>query len=158
MFLIGKDADGKETILHRFTSGNALTDYTATYKGRPANKNIGKWQQLMYTFTSFQSFDSYEEYYLEVQNNTAHAYGADYAIDGLRIYRTKPKIDVKRVDVCSSANLTVATDYELLLKNMGWSVNPNVLSNLNMGDKITENSKHMEIPLWFDGWRSNEKK
>lgn len=143
MFLIGKDADGKETILHRFTSGNALTDYTATYKGRPANKNIGKWQQLMYTFTSFQSFDSYEEYYLEVQNNTAHAYGADYAIDGLRIYRTKPKIDVKRVDVCSSANLTVATDYELLLKNMGWSVNPNVLSNLNMGDKITENSKHI---------------
>lgn len=143
MFLIGKDADGKETILHRFTSGDALTDYTATSGGRPANKNIGKWQQLMYTFTLSQSFDAYKEYYLEVQNNTAHAYGADYAIDGLRIYRTKPKIDVKRVDVCSSANLTVATDYELLLKNMGWSINPNVLSDLNMGNKITEDSKHI---------------
>ena len=45
--------------------------------------------------------------------------------------------------MCSSANLTVATDYELLLKNMGWSINPDVLSDLNMGNKITEDSKHI---------------
>lgn len=143
MLFIGKDADGKETVLHRFTSGDALTDYTAKYNGNPANKNIGKWQQLMYTFTLPQSLDNYDEYYLEVQNNTAHAYGADYAIDGLRIYRTIPKIDVTRVDACSSANLTVSTDYDLLLKNMGWNINPNVLSDLNLGGSITEGSKHI---------------
>ena len=63
-------------------------------------------------------------------------------------YRSIPKIDVKRVDVCSSASLTVATDYELLLKNMGWSINPDVLSDLNMGDGITGRFKaYMEIPL-----------
>ena len=45
--------------------------------------------------------------------------------------------------MCSSASLTVATDYELLLKNMGWSINPDVLSDLNMGDGITEDSKHI---------------
>ena len=97
----------------------------------------------MYTFTLPQSLDNYDEYYLEVQNNTAHAYGADYAIDGLRIYRTIPKIDVTRVDACSSANLTVSTDYDLLLKNMGWNINPNVLSDLNLGGSITEGSKHI---------------
>lgn len=143
MNFIGLKADGTEVVLHRFTSGDALTDYTSTSEGRPANNNIGKWQQLMYSFSLSQSLDDYVGYYLEVQNNTAHSYGADYAIDGLRIYRSIPQIDVKRVDVCSSANLTVATDYELLLKNMGWSINPDVLSDLNMGNKITEDSKHI---------------
>lgn len=142
---IGSKADGTEVVLHRFTSGDALTDYTSTSERQPANNNIGKWQQLMYSFSLSQSLDDYVEYYLEVQNNTVHSNGADYAIDGLRVYRTKPQIDVKRVDVCSSANLTVATDYELLLKNMGWSINPNVLFDLNnmMGNKITEDSKHI---------------
>lgn len=142
---IGSKADGTEVVLHRFTSGDALTDYTSTSEKRPANSNIGKWQQLMYSFSLSQSLDDYVEYYLEVQNNTVHSNGADYAIDGLRIYRTKPKIDVKRVDVCSSANLTVATDYELLLKNMGWSIKSDVLSDLdlNMENGITEDSKHI---------------
>ena len=143
MNFIGLKADGTEVVLHRFTSGDALTDYTSTSEGRPANNNIGKWQQLMYSFSLSQSLDDYVGYYLEVQNNTAHSYGADYAIDGLRIYRSIPQIDVKRVDVCSSASLTVATDYELLLKNMGWSINPDVLSDLNMGNSITEDSKHI---------------
>lgn len=144
MLFIGKNSEtGLETVLHRFTSGDALTDYTAEPDKRPTNKNIGKWQQLMYTFTLSQSLDNYDEYYLKVQNNTAHAYGADYAIDGLRIYRTIPKIDVTRVDACSSANLTVSTDYDLLLKNMGWSINSDVLSDLNLGESITEDSKHI---------------
>lgn len=133
LFFIGRKEDGKEDILHRFTSGDAID----------GDDCLGEWQQLVYTFSLVQNISVYKEFYLEVQNNTIHANGADYAIDGLRIYRTKPKIDVKRVDVCSSANLTVATDYELLLKNMGWSINPDVLSDLNMGDGITEDSKHI---------------
>lgn len=113
----------------------------------------------MYSFSFSERSNDFDEYYLEVQNNAIHSYGADYAIDGLRIYRSIPKIDVKRVDVCSSASLTVATDYELLLKNMGWSINPDVLSDLNMGGWNNGRFKaYMEIPLWFDGWRSNEKK
>lgn len=138
MLFIGRDTVGNETVLHRFTSGDALTNYV---DGK--NQNIGKWQQLMYTFTLSQPLDAYTAYYLEVQNNTAHAYGADYAIDGLRIYRTIPKIDVTRVDACSSANLTVSTDYNLLLKNMGWSINSNVLNDLGLGESITRDKKHI---------------
>lgn len=137
--------NGADVILHRFTSGDALTNYTMreAYQGYETNEYIGKWQQLMYSFSFSERSNDFDEYYLEVQNNVIHSYGADYAIDGLRIYRSIPKIDVKRVDVCSSASLTVATDYELLLKNMGWSINPDVLSDLNMGDGITEDSKHI---------------
>ncbi|QJE29632.1 hypothetical protein HHO38_15595 [Parabacteroides distasonis] len=137
--------NGADVILHRFTSGDALTNYTMreAYQGYETNEYIGKWQQLMYSFSFSERSNDFDEYYLEVQNNAIHSYGADYAIDGLRIYRSIPKIDVKRVDVCSSASLTIATDYELLLKNMGWSINPDVLSDLNMGDGITEDSKHI---------------
>lgn len=137
--------NGADVILHRFTSGDALTNYTMreAYQGYETNEYIGKWQQLMYSFSFSQGSNDFDEYYLEVQNNAIHSYGADYAIDGLRIYRSIPQIDVKRVDVCSSASLTVATDYELLLKNMGWSINPDVLSELNMGDSIAEDSRHI---------------
>lgn len=144
MNFIGRK-DGANVIIHRFTSGDALTQYTSTepYQGRNTNDYIGKWQQLMYTFTLTENLAGYDEFYLEVQNNTIHSFGADYAIDGLRVYRTKPQIDVKRVDACSSAKLTVSTDYDLLLRNMGWSINPDVLAGLNMGNNITEESKHL---------------
>lgn len=146
---IGRDNQGNDVVLHRFTSGDALTYYSlkAPYKSGnytyETNEYIGKWQQLMYAFTLSESLTDYNEFYLEVQNNTIHSYGADYAIDGLRVYRTKPQIDVKRVDACSSAQLTVSTDYDLLLRNMGWSLNPDVLAGLNMGNEITVESKHL---------------
>ena len=146
---IGRDNQGNDVVLHRFTSGDALTYYSlkAPYKSGnytyETNEYIGKWQQLMYAFTLSESLTDYNEFYLEVQYNTIHSYGADYAIDGLRVYRTKPQIDVKRVDACSSAQLTVSTDYDLLLRNMGWSLNPDVLAGLNMGNEITVESKHL---------------
>lgn len=146
---IGRDNQGNDVVLHRFTSGDALTYYSlkAPYKSGnytyETNEYIGKWQQLMYAFTLSESLTDYNEFYLEVQNNTIHSYGADYAIYGLRVYRTKPQIDVKRVDACSSAQLTVSTDYDLLLRNMGWSLNPDVLAGLNMGNEITVESKHL---------------
>lgn len=158
MNFIGKDSKtGKDVVLHRFTSGDALTHYTKkdpydvpakdTYDeidhSYETNEYIGKWQQLAYSFSLSENLSNYKEFYLEVQNNTIHSQGADYAIDGLTVYRTKPQIDVKRIDACSSNNLTVSTDYGLLLRNMGWNLQPDVLAGLNMGEKITEGSKHL---------------
>lgn len=157
MNFIGRDSQGNDVVLHRFTSGDALTNYSDkdpynvkaddtsdkqdhSYK---TNEYIGKWQQLAYSFSLSENLSNYKEFYLEIQNNTIHSYGSDYAIDGLRVYRTKPQIDVKRVDACSSAQLTVSTDYDLLLRNMGWSLNPDVLAGLNMGNEITVESKHL---------------
>lgn len=149
MNFMKRDSLGNETVLHRFTSGDALTNYTLknpyekdgyTYE---TNEYIGKWQQLAYSFHLTEHFDEKDEFYLEVQNNTIHSYGADYAIDGLRIYRTIPRIDVKRVDVCSSANLAASTEYELLLNNMGWSLDPDVLAYLNMGTDVAKDTRHI---------------
>lgn len=149
---IGKKGD-EEIVLHRFTSGDALTDYSETYDGKEANKNVGEWQQLCYTFSISSDQTGYEKYYLEVQNNTAHTYGADYAIDDVRVYKSKPNIEVYRENVCESSSLKISTDYATILRNMGWTKNEPVatddefdfddLDNLNfrkyryglMGDK-----------------------
>ena len=120
---IGKTSDDKEIVLHRFTSGDALTEYSATYNNLPANKNVGKWQQLCYTFSISSDQTGYEKYYLEVQNNTAHTYGADYAIDDVRVYKSKPHIEVYRENVCESSSLIISTDYATILRNMGWTQN-----------------------------------
>ena len=122
---IGKTGD-KEVVLHRFTSGDALTDYSDTYLNRPANKNVGKWQQLCYSF-SISEQQTYKEYYLEVQNNTAHTYGADYAIDDVRVYKSKPNIKVQRYDACDASVLTVSLDYTTMLRNMGWTANESIV-------------------------------
>ena len=122
---IGKTGD-KEVVLHRFTSGDALTDYSDTYDSKPANKNVGKWQQLCYSF-SISEQQTYEEYYLEVQNNTAHTYGADYAIDDVRVYKSKPNIKVQRYDACDASVLTVSLDYATMLRNMGWTANESIV-------------------------------
>ena len=61
-------------ILHRFTSGDALTNYTMreAYQGYETNEYIGKWQQLMYSFSFSERSNDFDEYYLEVQNNAIH--------------------------------------------------------------------------------------
>ena len=126
---IGKTSDDKEIVLHRFTSGDALTEYSATYNNLPANKNVGKWQQLCYTFSISSDQTGYEKYYLEVQNNTAHTYGADYAIDDVRVYKSKPHIEVYRENVCESSSLIISTDYATILRNMGWTKNEPVATD-----------------------------
>ena len=74
---IGIDSKGQEVILHRFTSGDALTNYNESYGGvaNKLNSYIGKWQQLCYSFTvDPQKYDitAYDDFYVEVQNNAAH--------------------------------------------------------------------------------------
>lgn len=55
LLFIGEKKDGTEVVLHRFTSGDVLTSYTGESSMKnPANVNIGKWQQLMYTFSVSQ--------------------------------------------------------------------------------------------------------
>ena len=140
---IGKTASDEEIVLHRFTSGDALTDYTGTYynssdkKNYPANNNVGKWQQLCYTFSISSDQTGYVKYYLEVQNNTAHTYGADYAIDDVRVYKSKPNIKVNRENNCDASTLIVGTDHATILRNMGWKPGDEVASESD-GDFYTD--------------------
>lgn len=138
--LIFKGTDqekNEEIILHWFTSGDAKTDYTVDISNSkcqagPINRNLMLWQQLCYTFIIPQDkLDKCDpnSFRLEVQNNEPHTDGADYAIDDIRIFKTKPNVTLKQViDPCSEITEYVPfvkfeTDYEMLLTNMGLNRN-----------------------------------
>ena len=128
----GKTGDTEE-ILHRFTTGDALVDYSndgatiisGSTQGKTPKYNsyLMQWQQLYYTFVLENNVE-YEKYYLEIQNNEPHTDGADYAIDDIRIFRTIPKVSLVQADEPCDLGTNIAkvkfvTDYDLLLRNMG---------------------------------------
>ena len=116
----------EEVVLHRFTSGDAKVKYDNN-----VNQNLMKWQQLCYRITlNIENIEEYSDFHLEVQNNEPHTDGADYAIDDVCIYKTKPNIRVARKDECDASTLTVSSDYGTLLRNMGWKAGQDVPNTL----------------------------
>ena len=124
LILKGIAQDGTISVLHRFTSGNAITEDSSD---GTHNIDLAKWQQLCYTITlRREDMEKYQvekggRIVLEVQNNTKHADGADYAVDDIRIYKSKPNIKVNRENNCDASTLIVGTDYATILRNMGWT-------------------------------------
>lgn len=110
---------GEEVVLHYFTSGDAITDYGSS-NNKP-NKHLMKWQQLCYRITLTDVVQNYTDFHLEVQNNEPHTDGADYAIDDVRIYKSKPNIKVQRENECDASTLLISTDFPTILRNMGWT-------------------------------------
>ncbi|MRX90894.1 T9SS type A sorting domain-containing protein [Parabacteroides goldsteinii] len=137
IFFKGKNGK-EEVVLHRFTTGDALVNYSENGKpvsvGTPKyNSYLMKWQQLYYSFV-VESDETYDTYCLEIQNNEPHTDGADYAIDDIRIFKTKPQVDlVKAGDLCETDinTLRFVTDYNRALDVLG----------LKKGEKVPENQR-----------------
>lgn len=115
LILKGTSNSGAEVVLHQFTSGDAKTNYVNNI-----NQNLMQWQQLCYRITiDNDKLQGCTEFHLEVQNNEPHTDGADYAIDDIRIYKSKPNIQVRRIDKCDASTLEIKTPYSTLLRNLG---------------------------------------
>ncbi len=128
------DGSTEDVVLHRFTSGDALTKYVkdATITGVNTDFNIDlmRWQQLCYrvNLTKYD-LNEFTQFNLEIENNEPHTDGADYAIDDVRIYKSKPDIRVLREDACDMSTLTVSSDYGTLLRNMGYMENEQTIND-----------------------------
>lgn len=132
----------EEVVLHRFTTGDALTDYKDNKLGHSNasnvntetkdkfNYNLMKWQQFHYKFVvSEDEIAGCTEFYLEVQNNEPHTDGADYAIDDIRIFKRKPEVEIIQAgDLCDTELKTVkyATSYSNIMSVMGLTANTKV--------------------------------
>ena len=110
-----------ETILNKYYSGGI---------GRPRNDSgsggYAKWQQIYYTFNYSTGNEDYNYYILEISNNSYSSNGADYGIDEICVMRSTPRVDVRRMEACDASTLTVNTDYETILANMGWTAGQEV--------------------------------
>lgn len=132
----------EEVVLHRFTTGDALTDYRDNKLGHSNapnvkaetkdkfNYNLMKWQQFHYKFAvSEDEIAGCTEFYLEVQNNEPHTDGADYAIDDIRIFKRKPEVEIiQSGDLCDTELKTVkyVTSYSNIMSVMGLTANAKV--------------------------------
>lgn len=115
----GKNNEGKEVVLHRFTTGDALVDYGENN----FNVNLMQWQQLCYSFVvNEEDVQKCTSFSLEIQNNEPHTDGADYAVDDIRIFKTKPQVSlVQAGNLCDTEIKSVRfiTDYNVALANLG---------------------------------------
>lgn len=133
---IDYDADGysTEVILTKYYTG-ALENKSGTGDG--TLNGPAKWQQVSFKF-SFSGNDisnnDKSKYILEISNNCPDSNGADYGIDEIKVYRSLPDIEVMRKDACDASTLQISSDYETILKNMGWEKNQNVTEGFNFND------------------------
>ena len=133
--LIGEGPNQTEETLYKFYSGIVTN--------KPAHDELGQgndraqWQQVAFQFTFEEG--TYEDHYvLEISNNAPRSSGADYAIDDIMVYKSTPRIDVERMDACDGRTLTVNTNYETVLANMGWTAGENVPASENRPDEYAK--------------------
>lgn len=102
----------KEVTLNKFNTG---------YLKRATNNTDRNWQQVYYTF-SFKDEVEYDRFLLQIDNNCTNTSGADYAIDDIRVYMTKPTVQALQSSLpCSSkeANVKAQIEYNRLLRTFG---------------------------------------
>lgn len=163
----------EEVIIHRFTTGDALTDYQENNLNHPEaykvnektrnkfNMNLMQWQQFHYKFiVSEEMIKDCTEFYLEVQNNEPHTDGADYAIDDIRIFKTIPDIQVVQSgNPCDEKIKTVKfkSNYNMLLRNFGLTANQPVASNFQVSyeDYMKLPEEHL-LKKFFEGKNESE--
>lgn len=123
--LKGKKGEGtqqEEVILAKYYSGALHT--------KPSGDGTGnaEWQQVSFKF-SFSDTDikDTDEFILEISSNCESSSGADFGIDDISIYCTRPAITAQREDACESSVLMVSTDYETLRSNMMWDIESDVI-------------------------------
>ncbi len=107
----GIDSSGKKTELNRYTSGDIPK---ATVSPTP-------WYQIYYSFTFNDNVD-YASYLLQVENNCTSTNGGDYAVDDMRIYRSKPAVQTYQLELpCGEegVKVKVMVEYDKLLASLG---------------------------------------
>lgn len=109
--------DGRSITLHSFTPGAI-----------PDNAHCGKWTRMYYSFvpnTTHIPFNAGDilRYELLVENNCTGSSGADYAIDDIRVWASKPAIYAQQNGpVChgeKKADIKIRVSFESLLASMG---------------------------------------
>lgn len=110
---------GQITISVR-TQNRARRNSNVTEKD-PAGNNISirPWQQVAFHFTNTAPSTMYDEFRLEVDNNSRGSAGSDILFDNVRLYVKKPTVEVRdAAPVCGSSLdlVRITTDYDALME------------------------------------------
>jgi len=106
---MGVDAAGNYTELNRYTSGDI-----------PIPES-NPWHQIYYSFTYDSNVD-YVSYVLQIENNCTSTAGGDYAVDDIRVYRSKPAVQAYQLNLgCGEEEIKVKmrVEFDKLLASVG---------------------------------------
>lgn len=109
---------GKEYELYRYTSGDI-----PKYSGGGEEP----WYQAYFSFSYKEPADgvTYDHFLLQVENNASSTKGGDYAIDDIRVYRSKPSVQANQIlQPCGtkeSAKIKIQIGYDKLLSTLNAS-------------------------------------
>ncbi len=119
LYGVEEDADGqviRRKLIHTFASGNLKASGADSF---------GKWYQV-YIRSSLQTesgVEDFNKFYVTIDNYCPETYGADYAIDDIRIFTRNSKLDVvQQVVPCNDGregDLKIRMNYESLIAWMG---------------------------------------
>lgn len=107
----------KEYVLHRYTSGDIPKYSGGAGKDEP-------WYQAYYSFSYDEPQDgvTYDNFLLQVENNALTTTGGDYAIDDIRVYRSKPTVQANQIQmpcgINEEAKIKIRIGYEKLIKDV----------------------------------------
>ena len=132
----GVKSDGTEKVLNSFVTGYISGGWNTPNGFIPKTSdelpggihhidatnnpdNRGKWMHVYYTFKTGPEAEGFDHYIITLENNCTSSEGADYAIDDIRCYVRKPKVDASQLKpVCNgepTTDLKIYADFDQMM-------------------------------------------
>ncbi|WP_297063800.1 hypothetical protein [uncultured Duncaniella sp.] len=133
--LIAIMKDGREVNINNFSTGYVPND----------PEHCGKWMHVYYSVTpdfsiiEFGRFDvrDVDHYQVVLVNNSVNSNGADYAIDDIRIYVSKPKVMASQLEPLCQGDDAVRQRIDMPFRNLVNSIGKTIATDKAPGENVT---------------------
>lgn len=132
-------ADGKYEQIAAYCPGQISISVRTKNRARRTNEisekdpagntiTVRPWQQVAFSFTNTAPSTMYDEFRLEVDNNSRGSAGSDILFDNVRLYVKRPQVEVRdAAPVCGSTLdlVRITTDFDALMESIKGNSNLN---------------------------------
>lgn len=94
----GVKADGTETYLHRYSSGQIRKSNSNGLSQSLTGGKNNEWFQLYTSFTNTDDSEDYESYLVQIENNGANTSGTDFYLDDICVYIDELSVEAKQAN------------------------------------------------------------
>lgn len=133
--LIAIMKDGREININNYSSGYVPND----------PEHCGKWMHVYYSVTPDFSIIDYgrfkvrdvDHFQVVLVNNSVNSNGADYAIDDIRIYVSKPKVMASQLEPLCQGDDAVRQRIDMPFRNLVNSIGKTIATGEEPGENVT---------------------
>lgn len=133
--LIAIMKDGREVNINNYSTGYVPND----------PEHCGKWMHVYYSVTpdfsiiDFGRFNvkDVDHFQIVLVNNSVNSNGADYAIDDIRIYVSKPKVMASQLEPLCQGEKAVLQRIDMPFRNLVSSIGKQIATDEKPGEDVT---------------------